>query len=503
MPYRNASRATAGLSELAQLQAVPITHRPLRLPTYPQIERTSILSLSGTSGVTINTSTSSLGVVVRQPAAPVWYTNTTSITGVRLFRYTLPAGAPALPQTVGSELYLVPLYDSIVPSVSTTIVGSTPNFQGIALDPTESPWVWVPAAMQMYFMIETSATLAGGSWQLTYDYIQGFAFDVPSHGQLLLTTGSSFALGVQTFGGGWWRASSICCLQAPSTPGMTITGICMGYQSGGTTTTPIASTAPFLDALTYPPPEFTKAPFLYEDSRINALGVLFQNATSVMYKEGTVEAFLTNSDVAVLSNNWAFGSAYSDIAPRSRYYGLLERGIYTFSLPDAPSSLFQDCTYTTTTGLIPAVRLGGSANLNIIRFNDLAGSGSNLGVEFCFHLEFRNTTMLWPVGFSAVQLEHWHQAQVALQKMGCFFENPTHLAAIATLARQAAIRAWPVIRPIASAALTAARAQALPLAKQAAAAIIKKLKTPPTRTVTRAVPQKPRPKSSRKRQMRR
>jgi len=48
MPLSAIKKATSSQSELVQTIAVPREHRPLRIPSFPALERTSVLSFTDT-----------------------------------------------------------------------------------------------------------------------------------------------------------------------------------------------------------------------------------------------------------------------------------------------------------------------------------------------------------------------------------------------------------------------------------------------------------------------
>jgi hypothetical protein len=85
--------------------------------------------------------------------------------------------------------------------------------------------------------------------------------------------------------------------------------------------------------------------------------------------------------------------------------------------------------------------------VNIIQFTDIDSVASTtLAIQLDRHIEFRNTSSLFTVGYSHIPLETYHTSQMALANLGVFFENPLHWAALAAQIR----RAVSVVAPIAA-----------------------------------------------------
>jgi hypothetical protein len=71
------------------------------------------------------------------------------------------------------------------------------------------------------------------------------------------------------------------------------------------------------------------------------------------------------------------------------------------------------------------VRLDNSSLVNAFVFTD-PDAGTSLAVNVDYHIEFRTTSALWPIGLSSMSLEALHGAQLSLTEVGFFFPNETH-----------------------------------------------------------------------------
>ncbi len=92
--------------------------------------------------------------------------------------------------------------------------------------------------------------------------------------------------------------------------------------------------------------------------------------------------------------------------------------------------------------------------MNVAFLSDPDG-GTSLALTLDLHLEFVNSSQLFPTGVSPMTLEDLRSAKLALQSAGVWFENPSHLVALAGLVARAVRVAWPLLQPAARAAAMA------------------------------------------------
>jgi hypothetical protein len=456
---RGVRSKVSDMSSLVQYQVVPHGAKPQRLPTFPQIERTSVLSFmttttQSTPAVEAGTGTLSL-MAIRSPVFPLWKTYPTGTYTAFWNMQFDPAGNPKMPGDVGSFADTSEWLDpgrAVSPIVSAS---------GIFLPPTP---VWclhgskvgfyVPQGWKFCVQVVLNVTVATGTWQMDCSYC-GNNDGICDGADLMIATNPGGT--VITFKstaapwGAWYFPGEITCT-AIASAASTVADMYVGAITNGTfqSVTSVDLANPFWYPVTAPP-EYTSAPFIYSSTRVNAFSMLVQNCTAVLQKEGTVTAVRLPSSKKWFSDATANGLtlATDGIAAGERYFGLLEKGFYTYVAPDQRTSQFSTCVINAIgSSSYPIFPLAACAYAHVVSLDDLDKTQvSNFAITLDEHIEFRNTSQLFDIGISTLPLEDWHRAQVALASFGYFFENPTHLAVIARLARAAATTLWPIVRP--------------------------------------------------------
>lgn len=455
-------------ARIAQTIVDPHDHKPLRMPTFPNVERTSILPFMATTNVVVPQSNSQIGFVCRSPVAPVWIAS--NFTGTYLqFSYALGASSVAVPTAVGESLDLSSMMTGQMDVMSVGWAG----YYGVGIDEFGNTWYYAHNGGIPYVVLTTTAVISSGTWTLDFEYCTAASTSAALRSAVTGAFSSSYIEFPLNKSGAWWRPLGVSCKNGVTPTALNITSVVCGQRGGGTYVAPTPTSFVGMQPLFITPPEFVNAPIIYSGCRVTATSVLFQNTTAVLNKEGTVECFLgTNSatnpmpvfDPSAMAA--AFTNYQSDVAPSVRYLGLLEKGMYTFTIPDGLSTTFRDCAIKTTGAYscVPVFHLDSFDYINMFRFTDYSLGDTVLSVSLDSHHEWRNTNMLWPVGYSVVPLEEFHRSQIVLASLPPFYENFTHLTAIASLARAAAMRLAPIVLPIARVALSAARDKVISMA---------------------------------------
>lgn len=227
----------------------------------------------------------------------------------------------------------------------------------------------------------------------------------------------------------------------------------MGWTTGGifTALTNVPRTLMFP---VFIPPEFANSTLPYSKTRQNASAALFTNVTAALSKEGTVLAARLKPTVV---DPWSFNSTHIDsVHPKLRYYGPLEKGLYTFTTPSGNVDALDDLRLsisrplTTNTTQAPLFSPKEIGVYNAIVFQDLgsATAGTQLATSCYTHLEFETTSSLFSIGVSTLTLESLHAAEVALLGFGHFHENPLHWQAIASAASAVLRKVAPMVAPV-------------------------------------------------------
>lgn len=436
-----------GQSELVQSIAVPRDHRPLRIPSFPALERTSVLSFTDT--FTLNTEATGLNTrigVVRDPVFPVWRHFSTGAKALSVSRQALCAGITIVggdPSFMDldyrEDLYSVDANSSGWPNVAQPLfvlngvefiplIGDVVSLEMVCnTDPALSAW----AVKGSYLdgNLDPISFIASGTW---FGVVAGgvyhfhFSYELPD---------AAFAFQFESVSITATSAFSPVSLWVGST---TSNVVQTRPLTAPLATLPLAAMLPITLAT-----EYSSAPIVWSSTRANAAAVLFSNVSAVMQKEGTVNCARAPSETGVnLFTSKMWDSQFSRIHPKERYFGPLEKGLYTFTLPDSTSESYHE--YSDIGIGLPAFRhyLDGNRFAHLIIMKDPDNIAA-LAVTVDRHVEFKSNSVLFPYGFSATPLEAYHQAQMALANLGVFYENPVHLATIAALARSAIAKYGP------------------------------------------------------------
>lgn len=442
--YKAVKSRTNGQTELVQAIAVPRFHKPQRVPSFPALERTSVLAFTDT--FTLNTEVTpgqeTRLAVIRDPVFPLWrwVSSGAEASIYRVMDVNMVAQA-------GVALVFTPMWQNTLLTYPVTIWCAPAAPLYVYQGKEYIPCLNTHVAIQYRFTANPGASavaITGTYLTINFD-IADFEFAV---------------LPVVTSSGGSWYVS---CVGVLPTNGVgfnvdllnitTSNGVLLdGVYVGATTApngAPFPCTAPtFYKQVNAMLPatsatEYTAAPIVWQSTRANSVGVLLSNVSAVMQKEGTVNAARAPSESGInmfSSDSWT--TQFTRVHPKERYFGPLEKGLYTFTLPDSVSELYHE--FDNIGFVIPVYRhyLDGNRYAHCILMKD-PDHVAALAVTVDRHIEFKSNSVLFPYGFATTPLENYHQAQMALANLGVFYENPTHLATIATLAKQATMKYGP------------------------------------------------------------
>lgn len=446
MPLRAIRSATAGQNELVQTIAVPRDHRATRIPSFPALERTSVLSFTDTftlvTDVVVDADDPGTRIgIVRDPVFPVWkrFNVSGSYSSFRLQGLTTMvfSGRDFITLNYEPELYTNP-------GVGWPCTGM-PLY---VLDGKEySPLTSNNGAVEMSFVQNPGATVLSVTGYYLDSAMDPISFSTSGPGVAGTSSGRFFAALTFDMPDG---AFAMRVEMVQVTTSNTVTGYAI--YVGSTTsdnadafplTTPrgirkLSAMLPITTAT-----EYKSAPVVWQSTRANSVAVLFSNVSAVLQKEGTVNSARVPMETGITlynSDNWI--SDFTKVHPKERYFGPLEKGLYTFTLPDAVSEVYRE--YDNIGVSLPAYKhyLNGNRFCHCVLFRDPDHLAS-LAVTVDRHVEFKSNSVLFPYGFSTTPLEAYHQAQMALANLGVFYENPTHLGTIAALARQAVVKYGP------------------------------------------------------------
>jgi len=468
--YSAIERTITSAPQLAQQQALPGKRRPLRLPTYPAIERTAVKAFNSTTTSTFGTSAVGDGkyfALFRSPTNYLWESTSGNSpqAGFSVYRtnnLSSTGTGSAVPLAPGESLDLSNLFpsDQVYPQGSFGDTSFMHSPCPMAIDDLNRVWFYSPNCdgVQNNFGVRLKTNGAVGpvgsyllnveyctNWSTTDTRTMSLTMGIPSADTTVIE-------GYSSINGIWFRPTNLICTAAASASSVrSITNIHCGFCNSGSSFSGVAPggvSGTFLIPKIVAPKELMAAPTLFEDTRATAIGVLFSNVTANLYKEGTAKAcrvlaneFVVGGGPTTLQSN--FDSLYTSTRPELKYNGPLAKGLYTFTPPDTESSIFRDYTTQLSNNNLfdipPPFRLDSFAYVSFIQFVDTQSAGGTnngtvMNITGDLHIEFRSASTLWDVAVTRTPLEVWHKSQLALAAMPLFYENLTHMEDVARIA---------------------------------------------------------------------
>lgn len=457
----------SGMTDLAVSFALPHEMQPMRLPLVP-VCYTANCSLMAERTVRVKDASARRAFLCRSPTFPLWMEQ--ELTD---FCAALSDSTIKVQFSVVGAIWPLPNWDKFVTTpglldgsarTANAVAHSTPLYTGPSLS---GIGIFIPNGSVFCFEVDTvTTTSTTAQLQVTFEYVyynttlKCIALTSVITSNKMIIKGVAGTTTLDASGGTLiegmipYGAVTVTDIQvaASFSPAPASASYKLGYSAGGGLTNPTGSLT-----LMYPfaaPPEIGTSVVPYERTRANATAALFTNVGAQLYQEGTVLAGRLRGDSI---DPQLFSSANIDaVQPMFRYYGPLQKGLYTFTLPNDTSTDMEDnFVYAFT------VNTGSRANMcsfnpdvgmyNAIIFSDLGsttGSGdTQLAVSQYTHLEFETVSSLFKIGASSLSLEDLHRAELALVKFGTFHENPLHWAAIMAAVRRAAVAAAPYVIP--------------------------------------------------------
>ena len=456
------------LSAVAETIAVPHLHRPLRLPSFPELARTAVLALEGNRTEVVGASTIQRGMLIRDPCFPLW------------MQKWVPPGdfASVAARYVNFDM----------PFMQINVLGASGTFpdkieytysSGYPADYTVDDYKFIPIGVHTNkhytcvcdiggnVAIESVLTAAVAcELEYTLEWYDGADFTFSEHVVTHTAASATAALTFNVIGTinikQWVRIKEVAVRVASATSallsqvyiGWTTSSIANGTGAGKT---PITAPSPdLLTSVLYPvspPIAFQESVRPYTASRANATSVLLTNVTAVMAKEGVIRAGRLQAESTAFWAPSTWESRMNALLPVDRAQMAMETGLYTYTQPSSGSSVFRDRTtmvYHNGFGSSawPLLWLEDVKYANVFQLVDIDSSTTTkLAVTWDVHLEFANSSALFQTGFSMMRLEDFHVTQMALAKQGCFFENPTHLSMIGGMIRRAVSTLAPIVAP--------------------------------------------------------
>lgn len=462
----------SGVSPIAMSMALPHENRPVRLPVTPVVHTATVSLMSDNTFVVPDTS-ATRAVLTRDPCYPLWMEQ--KCTGFSV--YWEAAESVEIPGEAGENVFtyspddvlrgLTPGAPIISEIAGVAVTGSTAlDAAGVVgVDDTGKQCLYVPlgSTLELLFTAIDGELFAASKVRVEIEVFrtgewlrQALTLVVSGSSMLFLGTAGATTATTGTSDGdvpcGFIRLKSAWLKVGGGLPVESV--FKWGWSVAGRLDSP-SSDAKTLLLPAFFPPEFQNSVIPYTRTRANATAALFTNVTAVLSKEGTILA----SRLKSASVDFCRFSAVdiNAVHPKFRYYGPLEKGLYTFTTPSANDQVLRDCFGEITSNSWidvarrPLFHVDQVGIYNAIIFSDLGSDshGTNLATSVYTHLEFEVVSALFTPGVSTATLETLHAAEVALVNFGHFHENPIHWAAIAAAAKKAISMVAPMVAPVA------------------------------------------------------
>jgi len=483
MPYTKINQAASGLDMLAKTVAIPREHRPLRVPSFPALERTGVLSFTDTTTFSLPAVTKGYAMMCRHAAYPCWLYNLPPSGGNAFSFYTMVNDSATPISTTANGYVVIPC-----PTIGNVYTSTNNYFSNYMMPLIEYSGKRFFYNVTTYMAIQLTFDIAPTTPTVVYElsYLDG-TMTVVNDTRRVAVTMSGLEGSVQLTLPADVTAFRLDSISVFTTNSVAVVNVGYGITTSSSVTSNVLSSPTGSSrAVLFPlagPTEAITTTLPWKAVRCTAAAGLFSNVTAVQYKEGTVNAARINTETASVLDFSSYEASLGRVYPKDRYFGALELGLYTFTLPDNGSDIFSDVVLGSNTQFTPTWATGGYSlavagifNLdnipyaNIMVFTDIQESASTFAITIDRHIEFRSSSVLFPLGFSSLALENYHAAQMALVQMGVFFENFTHLITlarmVATAVRAVAPYVVPVVKKIGKAALSAAADKGLRMANK-------------------------------------
>lgn len=465
------------------------------------------------------------GMLARQAAYPLWMTRKIDKSVVYSVNYLLTATDDSVtyPNTVAARtgattvdpipvVRLEGAYNGATATgaarnrpVTTLIGGYTFDNTGLSNIPIAfdsgtgpAPWLYVPAYSKIVFTF-TGGTQMTTNPNVSVEYEVWLGPGMTNRSDVLMTSGgdtptydtSTYGLqAVVTSPGNTWvrvlginiiadyvlSLGAISMIVMPASTPHTFT---KGVGTTAYTTKVEITGAPSVEVgwllPVANPPEYSNTTLPWSSTRTTAVAVLLTNVTKALNKEGTITAGRVNPKTSfeqfgVTPFNVAVDNLRS-LHPAEKALLALENGFYTFAPPSTDLAEFWDYNALMRNGIrtvsgisyqAPAYRLDNDSLVNCFFLTDSDTTTlSQFAGNLDWHIEFRSSSTLWPIGLSLMTIEAFHQAQFSLVEAGFFFNNRDHKKNEMTITQKIGMwagRIAPMVRMMHPAAGAAANA---------------------------------------------
>lgn len=427
---------------------MPEFYRPVRVPTYPMVDRTSVVELKAPLAYQQPAASSKI-MVARQASLPLW---TTFLSSNVHYQATWSSSGDDTGGRIG--LVAAPKLKSVhngansVASISRFVCATTSPYTAtyppVATDSVEqTDYIYIPPGFRFCVAFSygnVSSVVTDGT--VTVISSNGTTSNLAFNGG---TIGDSSCVTPFIITGdadsSWWRPVAVSVtgvnFSTVTDPVLTF------FVTNATAPTFVKSvTANTIGSVTlgggvasammplYTPPEAITAPFVFDDTRVSAVAIRVINATKIMNKEGSalgarvppsLDPFsITRDSLALLPES-----------EKTTIDVVSGNGFYTHLAPGPDYSDYKHYITKTNDPIaveppiqIPAYDLTSTAHAHVIFIADADQATPNSWeITVGVHLEFRAITQLFPTSLTTASLETYHRAVLMQAQKGYFIST--------------------------------------------------------------------------------
>jgi hypothetical protein len=468
--YGAVDAAMKGVMALARTIAVPREFPALRVPSYPELKRTAVLPFTRTGNVSLTTQSTAVAVM-RNPVYPAWMESVPTISTAT--SYWLQGDSPGAGGAPAYAMVLTPEYWTAQGGIGAVNDRVWP----VGRDSTGRVWAYVPysannalSGYQPTVSISFAAAVSGAVLNMQLEHMTSVGkvtqveYSTTAYSGSLQEVPLASTLGTTSLNGpSWFRVAEITYTNYSGS--LDINTVKMGIATGAPSSSSLSAPATLsgtgmADVSMWPlaqPPEFYVSNEPYFKVRGTAVGLLLSNVTSVLNQEGSIRAVRIPTEDFDWSRQPYNSDRFKSANPVEVFAGKLAKGCYSYTLSDSQSEDFRNVVsdiafssvYSNNAKRVPAFLVDSFSYVNVIQLQDTNTTTiTNLQYVLDNHIEFVTSSALFNLDHSRITLEDYHRAQMVLAEKGVFFENPVHLAAIASMIAGAVRAMYPVIKPL-------------------------------------------------------
>lgn len=394
------SRAQSGLGVLAKVITLPSEMKPVRYPTAQlDANKTAVWHVMSDKQLKFNNNANVLAQAVmltHSPLTPVW-----------AYQYNRPCGSYSMSYRTADPA-------GASGTINPTFYEWTDNIGQAQCYPARYNlrfWFYVPPGGANWKITLTGMTT--GSATVVYSLMSRLdEVSTVKTSVSIAANGTGTSSGLYS-AGAWVSINTIECAS-----GQTITAdfsATIGMVPSSTNGMWPYMNGPAIGDLTRP----------MNALRVNAAGLLLQNATAPLYKNGTVTGGKIFWSDSYLFDATTIADRIADENYSLRFTNLASDGLYTYLVPSQASLTFSD--YTMQGGTTFVHDLYDFADVNYVIFNVVTVTSELvLNVRLDMHYEAISNSQIYNLGVPLIPYDEFAAVVSAASSLVPFTENPLH-----------------------------------------------------------------------------